>query len=141
MEFFDVLVRYEIALWNAVDRELARDGLISLGQLQALRVVAHYRGRARVQEVSVDIGITVGAASKLVDRLERAGLAVRNPNPDNRRSSLVALTTSGEQALAAATRVSSSAVARLIADEDVDPLTATLRRLQSRLDEPVAAAA
>ena len=134
MDFFDVLVRYEIALWNAVDQELARQQQISLAHLHALRVVDRYQGRARVQEVSEDVGITVGAASKLVDRLERAGLTVRSPNPDNRRSSLVALTAAGQQALAAAGQVCSSAVARLIGDEDVEALAAALRRLQSRVD-------
>ena len=134
MDFFDVLVRYEIALWNAVDQELARQQQISLAHLHALRVVDRYQGRARVQEVSEDVGITVGAASKLVDRLERAGLTVRSPNPDNRRSSLVALTAAGQQALAAAGQVCSSAVDRLIGDEDVEALAAALRRLQSRVD-------
>jgi MarR family multiple antibiotic resistance transcriptional regulator len=142
MDFFDVLVRYEIALWNAVDQELARQELISLAHLHALRVVDRYQGRARVQEVSDDIGITVGAASKLVDRLERAGLAVRRPNPDNRRSSLVALTADGQQAFADALQVCRSTVARLLGDEDVEALTAALRRLQSRVDaQPVGTAA
>ena len=142
MDFFDVLVRYEIALWNAVDQELARQESISLAHLHALRVVDRYQGRARVQEVSDDIGITVGAASKLVDRLERAGLAVRSPNPDNRRSSLVGLTADGQRALADALQVCRSFVARLLGDEDVEALTATLRRLQSRVDaQPVGTAA
>ena len=142
MDFVDGLVRYEIALWNAVDQELARQELISLAHLHALRVVDRYQGRARVQEVSDDIGITVGAASKLVDRLERAGLAVRSPNPDNRRSSLVALTADGQQAFADALQVCRSSVARLLGDEDVEALTATLRRLQSRVDaQPVGTAA
>ena len=26
MEFFDMLVRYEVALWNAVDQALSREG-------------------------------------------------------------------------------------------------------------------
>ena len=42
MEFFDALVRYEVALWSAVDQELGRQGQISLGQLHALRVVDRY---------------------------------------------------------------------------------------------------
>jgi DNA-binding MarR family transcriptional regulator len=134
MDFFDVLVRYEVALWNAVDQELSQRGLISLTYLHALRVVARYQGRARVQELSQDIGITVGAASKLVDRLERAELAVRRPNPDNRRSSLVVLTEAGTQALAAAVQVRTETVDRLVADEDVDSLAAALRRLQGRVD-------
>lgn len=141
MEFFDVLVRYEVALWNAVDRELDRQGTISLAQLHALRVVDRYRGQARVQDLSGDIGITAGAASKLADRLERDGLASRSPNPANRRSSLISLTEAGERSLAAATDVFRGAVARAIGEEDTETLTAALRRLQARLDAPGAAAA
>jgi DNA-binding MarR family transcriptional regulator len=133
MEFFDVLVRYEVALWSAVDRELDQQDQIRLAELHALRVLGRYDGRARVQDLSCDIGITVGAASKLVDRLERDGLAVRRPNPANRRSSLVALTSTGQRALASATDVCSRAVARAVGEENVEILTAALQRLQSRL--------
>ncbi len=136
VEFFDVLVGYEVALWSAIDGELTRHGAISLGQLHALRVVDRYDGLARVQDLSEAIGITVGAASKLVDRLERDGLAARGPNPANRRSSLIALTPAGEHALAAAIQVFADALSRALADEDVEATTATLRRLQTRLGEP-----
>jgi len=141
MEFFDALVRYEVALWSTVDQELSRQGQISLGQLHALRVVARYGGRARVQDLSGDIGITVGAASKLMDRLERDGLAARSPNPANRRSSLISLTAAGERALASAMAVFGSAVARAVGEEDVEVLSAALRRLQARLNELAVGAA
>ncbi|HET9649127.1 MAG TPA: MarR family transcriptional regulator [Microlunatus sp.] len=135
VEFFDVLVRYEVALWGAVDGELARHGELSLAQLHALRVVDRYGGRARVQDLSDDIGITVGAASKLVDRLERDGLAFRSPNPANRRSSLVGLTAAGGEALVSALHVCRAAVAGAVGGEDLEAVTAVLRRLQTRLDE------
>ena len=135
MEFFDALVRYEVGLWSAVDRELARAGLIGLGQLHALRVVDQHDGQARVQDLSTDIGITVGAASKLVDRLERDGLAVRSPNPANRRSSWIALSAPGQQALAAALAVAHEAINRAVGEEDVQSLVAALSRLQKRLDD------
>lgn len=141
MEFFDTLVRYEIALWNVVDQALSRAGLVSLGQLHALRIVSNYDGQARVQELSSDIGITVGAASKLVDRLQRDGLAERSPNPANRRSSLISLTPAGRQALATGLEVAGSAVDRAIGEEDVQILTAGLARLQKRLDSLVEAPA
>jgi DNA-binding MarR family transcriptional regulator len=135
VEFFDVLVRYEVALWSAVDQELAGHDQISLGKLHALRIVDRYDGRARVQDLSCAIGITVGAASKLVDRLERDGLAARSPNPANRRSSLIALTATGQQALASGMAVCRSALARAVGEEEVEVLTAALRRLHSRLIE------
>jgi DNA-binding MarR family transcriptional regulator len=77
MEFFDVLVRYEVGLWDLIDQRLRRQGQIGLGRLHAVRVVDRYGGDARVQDLSGAIGITAGAASKLVDRLERDGLAFR----------------------------------------------------------------
>jgi DNA-binding MarR family transcriptional regulator len=135
VEFFDVLVRYEVALWNAVDQVLRREGLVSLAQMHALRVVDQYAGQARVQDLSRDVGITVGAASKQVDRLERDGLAVRSPNPANRRSSLIALTSRGRQALTTAGEMARAAVDRALGDEDVQPLVAALGRLQARLDD------
>ncbi len=134
MEFFDALVRYEIALWGAVDQELRRSGSISLAQLHALRVLERHGGEARVQDLSDDIGVTVGAASKIADRLERNGLAARGPNPADRRSSLVKLTSDGRQALAAAMEVCVSAVSTAVGPESLEPMTATLQRLQARLD-------
>ena len=86
-----LLVRYEVALWNVVDAALRLGEGQSGSASRAARIDRHAR-HARVQDLSDDIGITVGAASKFVDRLERDGLAVRRPNPANRRSSLLALT-------------------------------------------------
>ena len=56
----------------------------------------------RVQDVAAALGITVGAVSKLVDRLEAADLCVRRAHPDDRRSSLLDATDAGREAAAAA---------------------------------------
>jgi len=142
MQFFDVLVRYEGALWSAVEHELGQRGQIGLGQLHALRILERHHGLARVQDVSDDVGITVGAASKLVDRLERDGLASRGPNPADRRSSLIALTAVGEQSLRSGMVVFEAALAQALGPEDVGVVTAGLQRLHHRLiDAGVGAAA
>jgi DNA-binding MarR family transcriptional regulator len=135
MQFFDVLVRYEGALWSAVEHELFRRGQIGLGQLHALRILERHHGLARVQDVSDDVGITVGAASKLVDRLERDGLASRGPNPADRRSSLIALTAVGEQSLRSGMVVFEAALAQALGPEDVGVVTAGLQRLHHRLND------
>lgn len=137
MDFFEALVRYEVTLWNAMDRELTRREQLSLGQLHALRIVLRYAGEARVQELSDDIGITVGAASKLVDRLERDGLVERHPNPANRRSSLITVTPAGRSAVTAANRTCRTVLARVTGDEDVSALTEALRRLQTQIDASI----
>ncbi len=98
---FDDLVGVEIAVWDAVDARLRRDNDLPLGQFMPMRVIAGTPG-CRVLDVSAQLRITVGAASKVVDRVEAAGLCVRRPNPQDRRSSLLELTPAGAVALAAA---------------------------------------
>lgn len=98
---FDDLVGLEIAVWDAVDDRLRRDCALPLGQFMPMRVMAATPG-CRVLDVSAQLQITVGAASKVVDRVEAAGHCARRPNPRDRRSSLIALTPTGVSALAAA---------------------------------------
>jgi DNA-binding MarR family transcriptional regulator len=94
-DLFTELVRLEIELWNDLDTTLQREAGITLAQYQALTAIVTTNRGARVQEISVEMSITVGATSKVVDRLERDGLAVRAANPDDRRSSIVTLTEHG----------------------------------------------
>lgn len=140
-EFFDVLLRLEIRLWNLLDDAVQHGHGISLGRLQALQAVRTYGGKARVQDVADDLMITVGAASKLVDRLERDGVARRGPNPADRRSSLIALTSSGADLLDAGLATFEAVLADRFAGDggaaaDVASGTATLVRLAGRLDAP-----
>ena len=110
---FDDLVGLEIAVWDAVDARLTRECALPLGQFMPMRVMAATPG-CRVLDVSVQLQITVGAASKVVDRVEAAGHCERRPNPQDRRSSLIALTPSGAAALAAADVVFEQVLAELL---------------------------
>jgi DNA-binding MarR family transcriptional regulator len=98
---FDDLVRVEIVLWEAVDLRLRRDLDLPLGRAEVLRVVATSES-CRVQDVARALSITVGAVSKLVDRLESTGLCARRAHPADRRSSLLELTEEGRRVHAAA---------------------------------------
>lgn len=133
MDFFDALVRYETDLWNVAATDLARETGLGLGTLQALRVIARHSPASRVNELSRDLGITIGAASKFVDRLERDGMASRTPHPEDRRSSFIALTPAGERARQAGEESLARTLSRVVGDEDVTAATAVLRALQMRL--------
>lgn len=98
-DMFTELVRVEIELWNGLDVHLAATAGVSLPQYQALAAVSKNGAASRVQDISAAMSITVGAASKVVDRLERDGLAVRSAHPTDRRSSLVSVTERGARAL------------------------------------------
>lgn len=99
---FTELVRVEIELWNELDAHLNSAVGVTLSQFQALSAIKAADGSARVQDISGEMAITVGAASKVVDRLERDGLALRSAHPTDRRSSIVSLTERGENVLAEA---------------------------------------
>jgi DNA-binding MarR family transcriptional regulator len=99
-DVFTELVRAEIELWNELDAHLSATVGILLSQYQALTAITNKAGLARVQDISDEMLITVGATSKLVDRLEREGLAERSAHPLDRRSSIVRLSEHGERLLA-----------------------------------------
>ena len=100
---FGDLVRLEIELWNAVDARLRHDHGLPLSRFEPLQVIGR-RPTCRVQDIADDLAITVGGTSKLVDRIEAAGLCRRLPNPHDGRSSLVELTQAGRELLADASR-------------------------------------
>ena len=134
MDLFDALVKYETDLWNHLDDRLRDAGAVPLPTLFALRVVRRHPGTCRVHEIRSDLGITVGAASKLVDRLERDGLAVRRPHPDDRRSSLVSLTPAGDRAHDEGVEILRRGLDDQLGGEPgIADLTAGLARLQARL--------
>jgi DNA-binding MarR family transcriptional regulator len=99
IDLFTEFVRLEIEVWSSLDADLQVAAGITLAQFQALSAIRKNAGSARVQDISAELMITVGATSKLVDRLERDGLAVRSANPDDRRSSVINLSAAGENAL------------------------------------------
>ncbi|MEV8547582.1 MarR family winged helix-turn-helix transcriptional regulator [Streptomyces sp. NPDC051572] len=111
--FFADLVRCETRLYNALnDRLRERHGIVT-SQFEALRYLRDHP-ESRVADLATEFAIGIGATSKTVDRLERQGWAVRQPNPSDRRSSLLALTNDGSQLVDAAEKTFTDAVAELI---------------------------
>ena len=99
---FHELIRFETELWNAVDARLRADCDLPLSRYEPMRVISR-RSPCRVQDIADELSITVGGASKLVDRIQAAGHCRRRPHPDDKRSSLIELTPAGRQMLTAAT--------------------------------------
>jgi len=135
--FFSSLVSYETSLWNAIDRRMAQSGAPRLGRLEYLRLL-HPGAVNRVQDAAESLGITVGAASKLTDRLVADGLVQRMPHPTDRRSSLLQLTTAGATALETGDAAFERAIDALLGGLDpaaVASLTALLGEARDVLSE------
>jgi DNA-binding MarR family transcriptional regulator len=127
---FTDLVRFQIVAWNAVDARLKAEHDLTLGSFEILRVI-ETTPNCRVNDIAEQMVITVGGVSKIVDRLESAGLVERSANPDDRRSSIVGLAASGISALEEASVTVDSSLAELFAGVG-DDFAATLRMLRSR---------
>jgi DNA-binding MarR family transcriptional regulator len=57
--------------------------------MECLRLLFQ-KGIATPSELSRHTGLTSGATTAMLDRLEKAGLIERRPNPDDRRGTLIA---------------------------------------------------
>jgi DNA-binding MarR family transcriptional regulator len=98
---FTRLVRLEIELWDALDARLKHDVGIALRDYLPMQTIATTKS-CRVYHLMEQIGVTVGTASKAVDRLEAAGYCRRTDDPADRRSPTITLTAEGIVMLAKA---------------------------------------
>jgi DNA-binding MarR family transcriptional regulator len=99
---FSDLIRFETELWNAVDARLRTDFDLPMSRFEPMQVIDRTES-CRVHDIARELSITVGGTSKLVDRIEACGYCVRRANPDDRRSSIIALTQAGRHVLTEAT--------------------------------------
>lgn len=104
-------------------------------QLQALAVLAG--GDLRMRELARRLGLATSTVTRLVDRLESAGLAERRSERPDRRSVLVGLTAPGNEALRAVRRRLRASLRELIAGLTPHE-QGELLRLLSKLGEGLA---
>ncbi len=62
---------------------------LNVTDMQCLRLL-FIKGVATPSELARHTGLTSGATTAMLDRLEKAGLIERHPNPDDRRGTLIA---------------------------------------------------
>lgn len=135
------LVRFETELWAVVDARLRRECELPLTWFEILQSLGRHP-RPRVQDLATEFVITVGGTSKVVDRIEQAGLLRRVANPTDRRSSLLELTRRGRERLADAVPVFEDELAlrfrALAGGAELDRLEAGLRLLRATAFAPSA---
>jgi MarR family transcriptional regulator, organic hydroperoxide resistance regulator len=133
---FGDLVRLETELWNRVEARLQQVHGVPLSWVEIMRVV-QATPDCRVLDIARALSITVGGASKVVDKVEAAGLCRRRPNPTDGRSNLIRLTEPGEVVLEATKITFAEALAALVGTAapagELAQLSVTLRRLRHHL--------
>ena len=72
---------------------------LNVTDMECLRLLFQ-KGIATPSELARHTGLTSGATTAMLDRLEKPGLIERRPNPDDRRGTLISPTKSGAEKVA-----------------------------------------
>jgi DNA-binding MarR family transcriptional regulator len=108
-------------------RRLDADGELSAAQLSTLKMLLD--DGVRVGEIARNLGVRVPSATEQVIKLERAGLARREPDPDDSRAVRVVLTAQGRDAVESANQRRNAVMAGILeslTDDDRRALAAAL---------------
>jgi DNA-binding MarR family transcriptional regulator len=101
-------------------KQFATANDLTVTDTQLLTTLAAAGRPVTASELKDAVRLTSGTVTAMLDRLERAGLASRRPNPDDRRSVLVALEPAGLAAVDSARDVLAAAL-----HETLDPAAQT----------------
>jgi DNA-binding MarR family transcriptional regulator len=108
-------------------RRLDADGELSAAQLSTLKMLLD--DGVRVGEIARNLGVKVPSATEQIIKLERAGLARREPDPDDSRAVRVVLTADGRAAVDSANERRNAVMAGILSslsDQDRRALAAAL---------------
>lgn len=138
MEQTDVLTQALIEFYekfSSWEQGVVKETGLTLPQMHTLEILGSF-GNLRMKELAQKMGITTGALTVLVDRLERQGLVTRKPHETDRRSIRVELTPEGDRHFqehhALHTQLTHELVSSLAASE-ADALLVILQKLNSHL--------
>ncbi|MDH5372609.1 MAG: MarR family transcriptional regulator [Acidimicrobiia bacterium] len=122
---FLIKARLEEALQAETDLLLADN--------EALLNLSHAEEPLRMSDIAHRLILSPGGTTKVIDRLERMGYVTRRPDPDDRRATMVEITTEGSEVLARAQQVINAGLeetwARHMSDDEARTLIEVMDRV------------
>jgi DNA-binding MarR family transcriptional regulator len=121
----------------------AVDATVTVPQLRVL-VLLDTRGPLNLAGVAAALGVNPSNASRICERLIKAGLVDRQESPLDRRNITLSLTDAGRRLINKVTKHRRAAITRVLRDMDPDDrelLTIALDRFASAAGEPMPDAA
>jgi DNA-binding MarR family transcriptional regulator len=129
------LVRTHSRFWDRVETEMRRQHGLTMARYDVLANLANAGGQLRPSELAATILLSPSGLSKLLDRMDAAGLVRRDPDPGDARATLAGITPQG-RALVERARESHHAFLRrtfatALSDRDLDDLARIMRKLRA----------
>jgi len=90
------LVRTHTRLWEQVQAQMRRDNGLTMARYDVLAQLDMAGGRLGLTELAAAILLSQSGLSKLLDRMEAAGLVRRTPDPRDARAAFAAITPHGQ---------------------------------------------
>ncbi|BBX98579.1 MarR family winged helix-turn-helix transcriptional regulator [Mycobacterium lacus] len=136
----DAVVRASRALVGIAAAAIAQvDASVTVPQLRVL-VLLDTRGPLNLAGVAGGLGVNPSNASRICERLIRAGLLDRQESPDDRRNITLSLTDAGRRLINTVTRHRRTAITRVLRGmdpKDRELLTTALDRFATAAGEPL----
>ncbi|SOJ52971.1 putative HTH-type transcriptional regulator [Mycobacterium simulans] len=139
-EQIDAVLRASRAMVGIAAASIAQvDDSVTVPQLRVL-VMVYTRGPLNLAAVAAGLGVNPSNASRICERLIRAGLLDRQASPNDRRNIVLSLTDAGRGLINKVTRHRRTAIAGLLRSmdpSDRELLTTALDRFANAAGEPV----
>ena len=134
LDAWRAFLRAHAAVTARIERDLHRRGLSPLAWYDVLiELVYAPDNRLRLSELADAVALSRSGLTRLVDRLEEAGMLRREPHPHDRRGAYAVLTEAGWEAVASTRPAYLKDIAAFFAshltDDDVQVLSAALQRV------------
>jgi DNA-binding MarR family transcriptional regulator len=127
------LIRTQTRLWDELEGQMRRDYGLTMARYDVLAHLDLAGGRLGLSELATTVMLSPSGLSKLLDRMDLAGLVERLPDPHDARSSFASITAAGRSMVRKARRGHHELLRRLFADALDDGDLSDLERIMGRI--------
>jgi DNA-binding MarR family transcriptional regulator len=130
------LVRTHARLWDQLETGMRRESGLTMSRYDVLMQLDMAGGRLGLSELAATIVLSPSGLSKLLDRMEAAGLLQREPDPRDARSTFARITRHGRALVRKARRTHhawlETTFGAALDDRDLRDLARIMRRIDAQ---------
>jgi DNA-binding MarR family transcriptional regulator len=129
------LVRTHARLWDQVEAQMRQASGLTMARYDVLMQLENAGGRLGLSDLAEAVVLSPSGLSKLLDRMEDAGLVTREPDPDDARSTFATITPAARTLVRKARAGHHTFLQSAFADALDSRDYAHLLRIMTRIDE------